>query len=157
MNANSVLINLAKEIRRSTIKRLEAAESDWMTFAPSGTSNHIAWHAGHALWVQDYLCVAPLTGESELEASWADQFGIDCHPVADQKEWPSKTELLGLLEKQATRLETLLSEVSQDRLAEVANPDKGDATIAERIAHGLIDEARHCGEIYLLMKICQHG
>ncbi len=155
MNGNTVLLNFAKEIRLATIKRLEAAEQEWMTFAPEGTSNHIAWHAGHALWVQDYLCVVPLTGKSELDASWADQFGINCQPVADQKTWPSKTELLGLLGNQGARLESLLTEASEDRLAEVANPDKGDATIAARIAHGLIDEAKHCGEIYLLMKLCR--
>ena len=84
-----------------------------------------------------------------------DRFGIDCQPVGDQKEWPSKEELLALLKKQDQRIQDLLAEVSEDRLAEVARPDKGEATIADRIAHGLIDEAKHCGEIYLLMKLCK--
>ena len=155
MHGSTVLLNFAKEIRRATIKRLEDAQQEWMTFAPAGTSNHIAWHAGHALWVQDYLCVEPLAGKSELPDSWADQFGIDCQPVGDQKEWPSKEELLALLEKQGQRIQDLLTEVSEGRLADVARPEKGDATIADRIAHGLIDEAKHCGEIYLLMKLCK--
>ena len=155
MYGSTVLLNFAKEIRRATIKRLQDAQQEWMTFAPAGTSNHIAWHAGHVLWVQDYLCVEPLTGESGLQGAWADQFGIDCQPVGDQKEWPSKEELLALLEKQDQRIQDLLTEVSEDRLAEVARPEKGDATIAERIAHGLIDEAKHCGEIYLLTKLCK--
>ena len=155
MNGNAVLLNFAKEIRRATIKRVEEAQQEWMTFAPAGTSNHIAWHAGHVLWVQDYLCVEPLAGESGLESSWTDQFGIDCQPVGDQKDWPSKEELLALLEKQDQQIQDLLTQTSEDRLAEIARPEKGDATIAERIAHGLIDEAKHCGEIYLLMKICK--
>ena len=155
MNGSTVLLNFAKEIRGATIKRLEEAQQEWMTFAPAGTSNHIAWHAGHVLWVQDYLCVEPLAGESELQDAWADQFGIDCQPVDDQKEWPSKKELLALLKKQDQRIQGLLTEVSEDRLAEIARPEKGDATIAERVAHGLIDEAKHCGEIYLLMKLCK--
>ena len=155
MNGSTVLLNFAKEIRRATIKRLQDAQQEWMTFAPVGTSNHIAWHAGHVLWVQDYLCVEPLTGESGLQGAWADQFGIDCQPVGDQSEWPSKEELLALLEKQDQQIQGLLTKVSEDRLAEVARPEKGDATIAERIAHGLIDEAKHCGEIYLLMKLCK--
>jgi len=155
MNGSAVLLNFAKEIRLATLKRLREAEQEWMTFAPAGTSNHIAWHAGHALWVQDYLCVEPLTGESELSGSWADQFGIDCQPVGDQKDWPSKKELLALLEKQDRRIQELLTQVSEGRLAEVARPEKGEATVADRIAHGLIDEAKHCGEIYLLMKLCR--
>ena len=105
--------------------------------------------------MQDYLCVEPLTGESGLPGSWADQFGIDCQPVGDQSEWSSKEELLVLLEKQDQQIQDLLTKVSEERLAEVARPEKGDATIAERIAHGLIDEAKHCGEIYLLMKLCK--
>lgn len=157
MSGNTVLLNLAKHVRRDTIKRLESAESQWMTFAPAGTSNHLAWHAGHAIWVQDYLCVQLLAGHSELESSWAEQFGINCQPVRDQTEWPSKGQLLELLEKQGKRLETLLGEVSEERLADVANLAKGDATIADRIVHGLLDEAKHCGEMHLLIKICKLG
>ena len=55
MYGSTVLLNFAKEIRRATIKRLQESQQEWMTFAPAGTSNHIAWHAGHVLWVQDYL------------------------------------------------------------------------------------------------------
>ena len=98
------------------------------------------------------ICVSNLLLASrELQGAWADQFGIDCQPVGDQSEWPSKEELLALLEKQDQRIQDLLTEVSEDRLAEVARPEKGDATIAERIAHGLIDEAKHCGEIYFCL------
>jgi len=157
MNGKTVLLALASRVREDAIKRLESAESQWMTFAPEGTSNHLAWHAGHVLWVQDYLCVRLLSGASELEASWADQFGINCQPVRDQANWPSKEQLLELLTKQGKRLEILLSEASEDRLAEIANPDKGDATIADRILHGLLDEAKHCGEMHLLIKICKLG
>ena len=37
MNGNAVLLNFAKEIRRATIKRVEEAQQEWMTFAPAGT------------------------------------------------------------------------------------------------------------------------
>ena len=41
---------------------------------------------------------------------------------------------------------------SEARLAEITN-DRGD-TLVGRIIHGLHDEARHQGEMYLLLKLC---
>ena len=157
MSEKDILLNLAKNVRRATLQRLESAETQWMTFAPTGTSNHLAWHAGHVLWVQDYLCVEPLTGKSDLKSSWAEQFGINCNPVRNQTEWPEQTELLELLTKQDQRLQALLSETSNERFAEVADSSRGEATIADRIMHGLLDEAKHCGEMHLLIKICKAG
>ena len=48
---------LAKQVRSDTLQILNAAHPSWLTFAPDGMSNHILWHAGHALWLQDRLCI----------------------------------------------------------------------------------------------------
>ena len=40
-------------------------------------------------------------------------------------------------------------------IAEITNP--GSDTLAGRIIHGLHDEARHQGEMYLLLKLCRLG
>ena len=55
------LAELARQIRGETLKLLAAAPDDWLTFAPEGTSNHILWHAGHAVWLQDVLFVEVVT------------------------------------------------------------------------------------------------
>lgn len=44
---------LARQIRGGTIELLDATPPTWLTWAPRGTSNHVLWHAGHALWLQD--------------------------------------------------------------------------------------------------------
>lgn len=82
MHQTDHLAELTRQVRSHTIELLLAAPEGWLTWAPAGTSNHLLWHAGHALWVQDRLCIEPLTGSSELPAGWAKKFGADCRPVA---------------------------------------------------------------------------
>ena len=112
--------------------------------APPGTSNHILWHAGHALWVQDALCVEPLTGASELPAGWEHSFGADCRPVRETQHWPERGEVLRLLERQLVRLQELFRERAEQLT---------DSALAAQIVHGLHDEARHQGEMFLLLKL----
>ncbi len=51
---------------------------------------------------------------------------------------------------------TLVSRRAGDeRLAKTADPGRGTATISDRIIHGLHDEAKHSGEMYLILKLCR--
>ena len=71
MSKSEVLQEFAREVRQDTLKILAATDNSWNTWAPDGTSNHILWHAGHAGWLQDLMCIEPLTGKSELPEGWA--------------------------------------------------------------------------------------
>ncbi len=156
MNAiSSTLQELARQVRRDTVQILDAAQPSWLTYAPPGTSNHILWHAGHAVWLQDVLCLRLLAGASELPEGWSRTFGMNCRPVGETEDWPSRDEVRERLRSQLYRQLQLLAAVGDARLAEPADPDRGTATIAERIIHGLHDEAKHCGEMYLLLKLCR--
>ena len=53
------------------------------------------------------------------------------------------------------RVLELLAVVRDEHLAEVADPDRGTAVISDRIIHGLHDEAKHSGEMYLILKLCR--
>ncbi len=148
-----VIQELARQVRRGTLERLEAAPANCLTWAPLGTSNHILWHAGHGLWLQGVICLEPLTGRSELPPGWSETFGMNCRPVKQTSTWPLREELKELLSAQLDRIIEAIANAPEAGLAEIVNP-RGD-TLAGRIIHGLHDEARHQGEMYLLLKLCQ--
>lgn len=157
MTTNNTLQELARQVRGDTLRLLDAAEPNWLTFAPVGTSNHVLWHAGHALWLQDVLCVELLTGVSELPQGWAATFGMDCRPVAQTASWPARERVSDLLRRQLQRVLELLESAADEDLGAIVNPARGPASVADRIIHGFHDEAKHGGEMYLLLKLCRSG
>jgi len=156
MSTSLTLQELTRQIRRDTLSLLDAAEPEWLTYTPPGTSNHILWHAGHILWLLDVLCIQLLNPDgSELPENWDERFGMNCASPASRKEWPSINELKDLLHAQLYFVLDLLEDADEE-VAEVADSSKGHATIEGRIIHALHDEAKHSGEIYLLMKLCRN-
>ncbi len=154
-----VLQLLARDVRGKTLQLLQAARPDELLRTPPGTSNHVLWHAGHALWVEDALCVQILTGRSELPPGWAATFGMGSRPAQHRGPWPEPREVRRGLEDQLLRLLALLSSVADDALDRLPPfPHRGDTrTLGESIVHGLHDEANHQGEMYLLLKLCRLG
>jgi hypothetical protein len=150
--AAAPLIEMTGQVRVETLRLLDAAREEWLTWAPPGTSNHMLWHAGHALWVGDALCIESITGRNELPAGWTEKFGMGCAPVATTREWPSREEIKRLLMAQWIRMEELLSALSPDRLND-PRPVLDDRSLVSSIVHGLHDEAKHQGEMYLLLKM----
>ena len=147
------LIALARQVRSRTVMILERADVSWLTWAPEGTANHILWHAGHAVWVQDVLCVEPLTGRSELPEGWARLFGMQSFPGAHVGTWPTREEVLAALRAQLPRMEAMLTAADPAKLGALATHDD----CGWGIVHGLHDEACHVGEMYLLFKLCRAG
>ncbi len=148
------LKTLVTQVRGATLDLVQGVPDDWLTWSPEGTANHILWHAGHALCVQEVLTLQPVAGGDRLPAGWAETFGQDCRPVAATTEWPTRTELADLLKQQMTRaLETL--EEHADDLASTPQREPAGAgwPLLDGIVHGWHDEARHQGEMYLLFKL----
>lgn len=144
---------LARQVRQKTLQLLAESEPTWLTWAPPGTSNHILWHAGHALWLQDVLGLQPLTGRSQLPPGWDEIFGMNCRPVATTKNWPTREKLTDLLTTQLIQLHAALAKTSESDFDKVVN-ERG-STLSGRVIHGLHDEAKHQGEMHLLMKLCR--
>src|SRR5262245_6122243 len=146
MSRTSILAQLAREVRGDTLRFLQAARPEELTWAPARTSNHLLWHAGHALWLQDVLCVKLLVGESELPFGWEALFGMDSRPAKQRKPWPDKPELLDRLQAQLSRIEELLPTVADAALDRPPHSHPGDdRTLGYCILHGLHDEAKHQG------------
>lgn len=150
------LSELARQVRSRTLEQLNATPASWLTWAPPGTANHMLWHAGHALWVQDVLGIEPLTAHSELPAGWADTFGQHCRPVATATEWPSAQEVGRHLQAQLQRILQLLAEHAE-RIAAHGDevPPSGGWPLVAGMIHAWHDEARHQGEMHLLFKLCR--
>jgi hypothetical protein len=146
---------LAADVRNKTLKLLGAADLSELTWAPPGTSNHLLWHAGHALWVEDALCVQVLTGKSELPAGWEALFEMGSQPARPKGPWPGKAELRQQLQAQLPRLLSLIGSLKERQLdAAPPYPHPGDRrTLGQCVVHGLHDEANHQGEMYLLLKM----
>ena len=147
------LAALARHVRQSTLELLHVPHASWLTWTPRGTSNHLSWHAGHALWLQDALTIRPLIGHSELPAAWERTFGQNSRPEL-VSEWPAETEVRALLENQLGRILDLLN----DHAAKIASdltgtPRGGGWPLLDGMIHGWHDEARHQGEMYLLHKL----
>jgi DinB superfamily len=149
------LAELARQVRRSTLELLQVPDSCWLKWAPPGTANHILWHAGHALWLQDALTIRPLTSRSELPSSWATKFGQNSRPEP-HADWPDVDEVRALLKNQLERIEELLSEHAAIIMMNPnAIPPSGGWPLLSGMIHGWHDEARHQGEMYLLYKLAR--
>src|SRR5262249_32555344 len=150
-----VLQELAVEVRSKTLKLLDHAPAQFLTWAPEGTANNILWHAGHAVWLQDVLCIAIATGKSELPAGWAGTFGMGSRPANQTKPWPAEEEVRRQLQIQLPRLVEVIGRLNPEDLAELPRYGHAgdDRTLQECIIHGLHDEANHQGEMYLLLKM----
>ena len=150
------LSELARQVREGTLQLLHVPDPAWLTWAPPGTSNHILWHAGHALWVQDALCVQPLAGRSELPSGWAEMFGQNSRPFAATTDWPEESRLRGLLETQLNCILDLLIEHGDTIVINADEPLPGSGwPLLAGMLHAWHDEARHQGEMYLLHKLCR--
>jgi hypothetical protein len=150
--AAAMILTLIDEVRPKTMRLLEATPDDQLLWSPPGTQNHVAWHAGHAVWLADVLCVKPIIGRSELPDGWAQTFGQDGTPPARTTTWPGKSELIRQLAAQHERVKRLVAALSDEDLSRVVSPRSG-STLARWIIHGFHDEATHQGEMYLLLKM----
>ena len=76
MSHGEVLIELARQVRGDTLQVLDAAQADWLTWSPKGTSNHITDNKAEeeraasivkldATKSEDYMFYAP--GEEHTE------------------------------------------------------------------------------------------
>jgi hypothetical protein len=152
-NLTTGLTTLVDQVRGVTIRILEVTPPALLTWTPHGTSNHILWHAGHALWVADVLTIEPITGHGELPTGCAEMFGEGARP-ATVTNWPAAVEVRELLQKQRDRVTQLLT-THADAIAARANEHiaQNGWPLLTGIIHGWHDEARHQGEMHLLKKL----
>jgi hypothetical protein len=152
-HAIAAVAELARQVRGTTLQLIEVPDQRWLTWAPPGTSNHLLWHAGHAVWLQDALTVEPITGRSELPPGWSEKFGMDSRPAATAA-WPDLAEVRSRLQNQLSRILELLSAHAETILSRATERSRSAGwPLLPGMIHGWHDEARHQGEMYLLRKL----
>jgi hypothetical protein len=86
---------------------------------PGRLMNHAAFLLGHLAWASDNG-LRFLGGEATLPAEWKDRFGTGATPLAERSSYPSKDELLRVLEAAHDRLSAAFSAATPDVFAQPA-------------------------------------
>ncbi|MDB5297878.1 MAG: hypothetical protein JWO31_3861 [Phycisphaerales bacterium] len=150
---DQTLLMLATEIRNRTLKLVDGVTPDQAAFTGGrGLNNSILWHAGHALVTVEHLSVSPATDRPPLyPAGWYETFSMKSQP-ATVTNWPALGDVAAALQEQLGRLTEVLRSLPQERIDQVIDAAR-NRTLRFSILHGLLDEARHQGEIILLKKL----
>jgi len=148
----ALLLDLMRQVRRETCRTLQAVPVAALTWTPAGLHNPPLWHAGHALWLQDLYAIQPLTGRSELPDGWVERFAEGSQP-ATVEAWPERAMVAEALAAQHRQAEALLTAAGGDEPGAAQVAGQPWRRFASGLIHGLHDEARHQGQLYLLIKM----
>ena len=151
------LLLLLDEVRGKTLRVLQVIDPPFVRWAPPGLHNTILWHAGHPYVLTEWLTTQALGRPPQIPEGWFGMFSRESRPaeVPDDR-WPPLQEVIRHLETQRERLRQVIGTLTDEQLGSpsVADPRH---TVRRSILKGLHDEACHCGEIRLLLKIQRTG
>lgn len=150
---DATLVLLLDEIRGGTLRILEkVADERVARFRPEGTSNSILWHAGHAYVVVEWLTYKPLGEQPQIPAGWFEMFSWESKPATiPDDRWPTLAEMVEALRAQHGRIRSRLELLADYQLNRT--PEGAKRSVRSSIVHALHDEAKHSGEMYLLLKL----
>jgi hypothetical protein len=126
-----------------------------LTEQPGGVRNHPAWHIGHLALVSDRF--AEMLGvPSGLDGSWKDRFAPGTVPVAERSAYPSKAELLRVLDERRAALADAMGRAGMDVMAK-PNPNQRLAAFLPTIGHAInfgaiCHESTHLGALAVWRK-----
>ncbi len=99
------------------LKLAEGITDEQLTTRSGPKSNHAAWILGHLAYANDSFC-AKLSGQkSVLPENFDSQFGMGSTPTDDVADYPSKAELLELLNKSHEFVTGWFKSLSDEQLA----------------------------------------
>ena len=154
----TTIIEAARHTRTRTIKLLSDAPEDALLWRPEGVNNPLIWRFGHAVAVADWLCVAVVTGQSELSDDFRRWFAAGSDPTMIN-DWPPRDRVLQALELQMERVAAVVGDIDPARLDRPAEGIDWSLSLGDTIIHAFYDEAMHFGEsrLHLALYNQQHG
>ena len=91
-------------------------EDERMCDQPGGMLNHPAWQIGHMAVALDRMTKL-LGGESALDENWSKRFAQGSTPLADRAVYPSRAELMRVLDERREAASRALASASAELLA----------------------------------------
>lgn len=155
--ADQTLLLMLDDVRSKLLKRLEGVTAKQARWKPQGLQNDILWHAGHPIMVVERLTLGALNMPEQIPDGWFEMFGWESKPAEiEASRWPALDVVVQELRNQKTRIQQLISNLSEAQLDQPA-ANKPEQTVRFRIMHALHDEACHSGEIWLLRKMMKQA
>jgi hypothetical protein len=147
------LLLLLDEVRGKTLRLLHVVEPQHTRWTPPGLQNTILWHAGHAYILAEWLTMRALEQEPQIPDGWFGMFSWESRPAdVPGDRWPPLSEVVRHLEAQRARLRQVIGTLTDEQFGRPSAADPRQS-VRRSILHGLHDEACHCGEVYLLLKM----
>lgn len=151
--SDRTLLALFAEIRGSLLRILDTVSEEAATWRVPGLANHIAWHAGHAYVVVEWLTMETLGRSPVAPSGWFELFSWESDPTyVPPEKFPSLATIKTELRSQQQRLRELFASLTPEQIYAPA-ADQPDRTACDVIVHALQDEAAHKGEICLMRKL----
>ena len=160
MNVNAFAVSTLEQAREHTVAAVEGLTGEEMLFQPKAGMNHALWLLGHIAESENGLLLGFCKGANLLPVGWHEKFGIGSKPVADRAKYPSREEVLKLMEKvHAAAIEYVRSLSPEDLDRRPAGidrlPERAQAlfaTIGKCIYQHALHESSHAGQIATLRR-----
>lgn len=147
--------------RKLTLMGIDGLTDQEMMFQPKPGLNHALWLLGHIAESENGIILGFCKGENLLPAGWHETFGIGSQPKSDPKAYPSRKEILALMEKThiaAIAYIQFLSAKDLDRQPPgIGNlPERARqmfATVGRCLQGHIRHESSHAGQIGMLRRL----
>lgn len=149
MNNKAILDQYAFQ-RKHLFLLVDNIPDDRICDQPGSIVNHPAWQLGH-LAVSTDRFVAAMGGSSTLDESWVTKFKPGSVPQPDRSLYPSKAELLRVLDDRRNALAQIVSRASDEDMAKPHSiarlapmlPTRGHLALFGLLYH----ESTHLGQL----------
>ncbi|MCR8642824.1 DinB family protein [Paenibacillus sp. N1-5-1-14] len=149
-----VVIMTAQKVRGMVLRTVQSIPEEVFDIQPAGFNNTIRWNVGHIVNSLERFCAASIPLNSNLPATYNEQYGTGSRPSAWTEAGQSKDELLEQLSAQLNAISEASAEVLETAFPEPVElgPMKLN-TVAELINFAVIHEALHLGTIKALAAV----
>jgi len=114
----------AMRFGRGFLKMLIEKTTDDIFYTPAFEgANHAAWVVGHLAYTDDCFLEDLAGQERKVPKAWEALFGVNSKPTSDAKIYPTRQELMAVLDERRAAMEKWLGSLTD---AELLEPIKGD-------------------------------